>query len=43
MSNIGDLKNHYRGTTTLTMAVAFCAAAIELVESLARELGEPAA
>jgi hypothetical protein len=42
ISNIGDLKNHYRGPTTLTMAVAFCAAAIELVESLARELGAPA-
>jgi len=38
MSNVGDLKNHYRGQTTLTMGVAFCMAAIELVESLAREL-----
>jgi hypothetical protein len=38
MSNVGDLKNHYKGQTTLTMGVAFCMAAIELAESLAREL-----
>jgi hypothetical protein len=38
MSHMGDLKNHHRGPTTLMMGVAFCASAIELTESLAREL-----
>jgi hypothetical protein len=38
MSHLGDLKNHTRDDPTLTMAVAFCMTAIELTESLAREL-----
>jgi hypothetical protein len=38
MSQIGDLKNHFRGEPTLTMAVAFSMAAIELAESLSRDL-----
>jgi hypothetical protein len=38
MNHFGDLKNHFKGEPTLTLAVAFCMAAIELVESLAREL-----
>lgn len=38
MNQVGDLKNHSDGDPTITMAVAFCMAAIELVESLAREL-----
>ncbi len=42
MNHVGDLRNHWKGQPTLTLAVAFCMAAIELVESLARELGAPA-
>jgi hypothetical protein len=38
MSQVGDLKNHSKGEPTLTMAVAFCMAAIELAESLCRDL-----
>lgn len=38
MNQIGDLKNHSRSEPTVTMATAFCMAAIELVESLGREL-----
>ena len=38
-AGVGDLKNHHKGDPTLTMAVAFCLAAIELAESLGRELG----
>jgi hypothetical protein len=38
MNHFGDLKNHFKGEPTLTLAVAFCMAAIELVESLGREL-----
>jgi hypothetical protein len=37
-NDIGDLKNHSKGDPSVTMAVAFCMAAIELVEALAREL-----
>ena len=39
MSQVGDLKNHSKGEPTLTMEVAFCMAAIELAESLGRDLG----
>ena len=38
MKEVGDLGNHVQGTPTLTMAVAFCMAAIELAESLSRDL-----
>jgi hypothetical protein len=37
-NQIGDLKNHSKGDPSVTVAVAFCMAAIELVEALAREL-----
>ena len=37
-NQVGDLKNHSEGGPSVTMAVAFCMAAIELVETLAREL-----
>lgn len=38
MNQIGDLKNHTTTEPSLTMAVAFCFAAIELAESLGRDL-----
>lgn len=38
MSQVGDLKNHFKGEPSLTLAVAFCMAAIELAESLGRDL-----
>jgi hypothetical protein len=38
MNHVGDLKNHSKGEPTLTMAVAFCFAAIELAEVLGRDL-----
>jgi hypothetical protein len=37
-NQVGDLKNHTQSDPSVTMAVAFCMAAIELVETLAREL-----
>jgi hypothetical protein len=40
MNQFGDLKNHFKGEPTLTLAVAFCMAAIELMESLTRDLTE---
>ncbi|APR86260.1 Hypothetical protein A7982_11609 [Minicystis rosea] len=39
MNQIGNMKNHSRCPPTLTMAVAFCFAAIELCEALRRDLG----
>lgn len=38
MSHVGDLRNHTKGEPTLSMAVSFCMAAIELTESLGRDL-----
>jgi len=38
MSQIGDLRNHSGGEPSLTMAAAFCLAAVELVEVLTEEL-----
>ena len=37
LNHLGDLKNHFKGEPTLTLAVAFCVSAIELVESLDRD------
>ena len=37
MNQVGDLKNHSKGAPTITMAVAFCMAAIELAEALGPE------
>ena len=38
MNHVGDLNNHFKGERTLSMAVAFCFAAIELAEALGRDL-----
>jgi hypothetical protein len=38
MNHVGDFVNHAKGEPSLTMAVAHCLAAVELVESLARDL-----
>jgi hypothetical protein len=37
-NQVGDLKNHSKGDPSITMAAAFCMAAIELVEAVARDL-----
>ncbi len=38
MSQVGDLRNHSGTDPSVTMAAAFCLAAIELVELLTEEL-----
>jgi hypothetical protein len=38
MSQVGDWKNHSKGTPTVSMASAFCATAIELLDTLASDL-----
>ncbi|MEZ4447335.1 MAG: hypothetical protein R3B72_50120 [Polyangiaceae bacterium] len=38
MNQFGDLKNHSKDDPSVTMAVAFCFAAVELLEALNREL-----
>jgi hypothetical protein len=37
LNHLGDLENHFKGEPTLTLAVAFCVSAIELVKSLNRD------
>ena len=38
MNQMGDFANHAKGEHSLTMAVAYCLAAVELIESVGRDL-----
>ena len=38
MNQVGDMRTHSKGDLSVTMAASFCMAAIELTESLARDL-----